>query len=101
MPNSNICPVCMGEPGSLPVPNRKVVELATKAAIALKCQISPVIKFDRKNYFYPDTPKNYQITQYDHPIGARGALELPSGQVVGITRIHIEEVCIVIARFDL
>ena len=92
IPNVNICPVCMGEPGSLPIPNMKVVELATKAALALNCTIADIIKFDRKNYFYPDTPKNYQITQYDNPIGSHGTLELPSGRNVGITRLHMEEV---------
>eukprot|EP01041_Mallomonas_annulata_P011217 gene11217-23444_t len=91
IPNTNICPVCMGEPGSLPVPNAKVLEFATKASLALNCEISNIVKFDRKNYFYPDTPKNYQITQYDLPIGRNGFLELPSGKRVGITRLHMEE----------
>jgi len=91
IPNTNICPICMGEPGSLPTPNLKVLEYATKASTALNCHISDIIKFDRKNYFYPDTPKNYQITQYDYPIGSQGYIELPSGKRVGITRLHMEE----------
>lgn len=91
LPNVNICPVCTGEPGTLPLPNRRVVELATKAAVALNCQIAPEVRYDRKNYFYPDTPKNYQITQYATPLGAGGALELPGGKTVAITRLHMEE----------
>jgi len=90
-PNVHICPVCVGEPGSLPVPNRRVVELAGKAGLALNCEIAPSTKFDRKNYFYPDTPKNYQITQYDRPIAEHGYLMLPSGKRVGIRRLHMEE----------
>ncbi|CAM9502823.1 unnamed protein product, partial [Heterosigma akashiwo] len=90
-PNTNICPVCLGEPGTLPVPNMKVVELAAKMGMALNCEIATETKFDRKNYFYPDTPKNYQITQYDYPICERGVLELPSGKKVGVTRLHMEE----------
>ena len=90
-PNTNICPVCMGEPGSLPVPNQQVVEIAAKAGMALGCTIARETKFDRKNYYYPDTPKNYQITQYDKPIGEHGKLELPNGRTVGVTRIHVEE----------
>lgn len=84
----------MGEPGSLPSPNKKVLEYAAKASVALNCKISDVVKFDRKNYFYPDTPKNYQITQFDYPIGSHGYLELPSGKRVGITRLHMEEVMV-------
>eukprot|EP00612_Vaucheria_litorea_P000981 CAMPEP_0171460906 /NCGR_PEP_ID=MMETSP0945-20130129/5585_1 /TAXON_ID=109269 /ORGANISM="Vaucheria litorea, Strain CCMP2940" /LENGTH=506 /DNA_ID=CAMNT_0011987183 /DNA_START=133 /DNA_END=1653 /DNA_ORIENTATION=+ len=90
-PNSNVCPVCMGEPGALPVPNRKVIELAAKTALALNCKISDSLKWDRKNYFYPDTPKNYQITQYDNPIGSNGTVQLPFGGKVGIQRLHMEE----------
>eukprot|EP00611_Tribonema_gayanum_P022093 TRINITY_DN4372_c0_g2_i1.p1 TRINITY_DN4372_c0_g2~~TRINITY_DN4372_c0_g2_i1.p1 ORF type:complete len:596 (-),score=179.83 TRINITY_DN4372_c0_g2_i1:288-1940(-) len=90
-PNTNICPVCMGEPGSLPVPNDKVVEIAAKAGMALGCSIAQETKWDRKNYFYPDTPKNYQITQYDRPIGEHGRILLPNGREVGVTRIHMEE----------
>jgi len=91
LPNANICPVCTGEPGTLPVPNVRVVELASKAALALQCEVAAEVRYDRKNYFYPDTPKNYQITQYTHPLGGKGLLELPSGKMVAITRLHIEE----------
>ncbi|CAM9861325.1 unnamed protein product [Discosporangium mesarthrocarpum] len=90
-PNTNVCPVCLGEPGSLPVPNWRVVELAAKAGMALGCEIANETKWDRKNYYYPDTPKNYQITQYDKPIAEHGMLTLPSGTKVGITRLHMEE----------
>uniref|UniRef100_A0A0G4HLB9 Glutamyl-tRNA(Gln) amidotransferase subunit B, mitochondrial n=1 Tax=Chromera velia CCMP2878 TaxID=1169474 RepID=A0A0G4HLB9_9ALVE len=92
-PNVNVCPVCMGEPGSLPVPNLKVVEMAAKAGMALHCNIAKETKFDRKNYFYPDTPKNYQITQYDIPIASEGYIELPPplSKRVGIERLHMEE----------
>eukprot|EP00903_Cladosiphon_okamuranus_P020074 g18440.t1 len=90
-PNTNVCPVCLGEPGSLPVPNAKVVELAAKAGMALGCNIAAETKWDRKNYFYPDTPKNYQITQYDRPIAEHGEIVLPSGKKVGVTRLHMEE----------
>lgn len=83
--------MCTGEPGTLPVPNARVVELASKAAMALQCEIAHEVRYDRKNYFYPDTPKNYQITQYTHPLGAGGCLELPSGRRVSITRLHVEE----------
>src|SRR3989338_4578102 len=75
-PNSQACPVCLGLPGSLPVLNRRVLELGLRTALALHCQISPRIKFDRKNYFYPDLPKNYQISQYDLPLSHHGWLEV-------------------------
>ncbi|CBN78448.1 glutamyl-tRNA(Gln) amidotransferase, B subunit [Ectocarpus siliculosus] len=90
-PNTNVCPVCLGEPGSLPVPNARVVELSAKAGMALGCTIAAETKWDRKNYFYPDTPKNYQITQYDRPIAEHGEIVLPSGKKVGVTRLHMEE----------
>jgi len=90
-PNANVCPVCMGHPGSLPVLNEKVVEIASKCAMALNCSIAPFSKFDRKNYFYPDTPKNYQISQFDLPIAEHGFLVLSSGKQVGVTRLHMEE----------
>ncbi len=90
-PNTNICPVCIGEPGALPVPNKLMVEIAAKTGMALGCSIAELTAWDRKNYFYPDTPKNYQITQHDMPIGLGGSLKLQSGKVVGITRIHMEE----------
>ncbi len=88
--NTNICPVCLGLPGSLPVLNRRAVELAMRIGEALSCRIEPSI-FHRKNYFYPDMPKDYQISQYDAPINVDGALELPDGSRVGIVRAHIEE----------
>ncbi len=75
-PNSQICPVCMGLPGCLPVLNQKAFESAIRAALALSCRIAEFTKFDRKNYFYPDLPKNYQISQYDLPLGQDGFLEV-------------------------
>lgn len=97
-PNTNIDPVCMGLPGTLPVLNQKVLEYAVKAGLALNCQIAPYSKFDRKQYFYPDLPKNYQISQYDLPIAEHGWLEIeleedgqPVRKRIGITRLHMEE----------
>ncbi|MBD2089974.1 Asp-tRNA(Asn)/Glu-tRNA(Gln) amidotransferase subunit GatB [Microcoleus sp. FACHB-1515] len=98
-PNVNIDPVCMGLPGTLPVLNQKVLEYAVKAGLALNCQIAPYSKFDRKQYFYPDLPKNYQISQYDLPIAEHGWLEVeiedadgkPVRKRIGITRLHMEE----------
>lgn len=92
--NTNCCPVCMGYPGALPVLNKKVVEYAVKAGLALNCQISLYSKTDRKNYFYPDLPKAYQISQYDKPLCKNGRIKIElDGQEknIGITRIHIEE----------
>ena len=89
-PNINICPVCLGLPGSLPVLNRMAVEYAMRIGTALHCEIRPSI-FHRKNYFYPDMPKDYQISQYDLPINVRGWLDLPDGHRVGIERAHMEE----------
>ncbi len=89
-PNRNICPVCLGLPGSLPVLNRQVVELAIRLGEALHCTVQNSV-FHRKNYFYPDMPKDYQISQYDQPIDVGGWLELPSGARIGITRAHMEE----------
>jgi aspartyl-tRNA(Asn)/glutamyl-tRNA(Gln) amidotransferase subunit B len=89
-PNTNICPVCLGLPGSLPVLNRAAVEFAMRIGAALHCRIEPSI-FHRKNYFYPDMPKDYQISQYDRPINVDGWLELPGDRRVGIVRAHIEE----------
>ena len=91
-PNSLVCPVCTGMPGSLPVLNRRAVEHAVRAALALNCEIAPFAKFDRKNYFYPDLPKNYQISQYDLPISQGGHLdvEVDGRKVrVGIVRAHL------------
>ncbi|MGB3694624.1 MAG: Asp-tRNA(Asn)/Glu-tRNA(Gln) amidotransferase subunit GatB [Spirulinaceae cyanobacterium] len=99
-PNSNISPICLGYPGVLPVLNEKVLEYAVKAGLALNCQIAPYSKFDRKQYFYPDLPKNYQISQYDLPIAEHGWLDIelvdqqgeePIKKKIGITRLHMEE----------
>jgi aspartyl-tRNA(Asn)/glutamyl-tRNA(Gln) amidotransferase subunit B len=92
--NTHTCPVCLGMPGVLPVLNEKVVEYATRAGLALNCEIAHFSKMDRKNYFYPDLPKAYQTSQFDLPICTGGALEIEVGGVkkdIGITRIHIEE----------
>src|SRR5262245_39421831 len=93
-PNTATCTVCIGLPGALPVMNRRAFELALRAAVALNCQIAPFTKWDRKNYFYPDLPKNYQISQYDLPFSKEGWLEIttPTGpRKVGIIRAHLEE----------
>ncbi|MDB5055979.1 MAG: glutamyl-tRNA amidotransferase [Bacilli bacterium] len=93
-PNSHTCPVCLGHPGVLPVLNKQAVEYAIKAAMALNCQIATESKFDRKNYFYPDSPKAYQISQYDQPIGEHGWIDIEvNGKTkrIGITRLHLEE----------
>ena len=95
-PNTQVCPTCLGLPGSLPVMNRQAFELALRAALALDCTIAPFTKWDRKNYFYPDLPKGYQISQYDLPFSSAGALEVvdPKGAFarrVGIVRVHLEE----------
>ncbi len=94
-PNTHVCPVCMGQPGVLPVLNEVVLEKAVKAGLAMNCEIGRYSKFDRKNYFYPDLPKGYQISQFDYPIDGKGYLDidLSDGSVrrIGITRAHLEE----------
>lgn len=90
-PNTNVCPTCLALPGALPVLNRRAVELATLAALALEGTIAPRMKFDRKNYFYPDLPKAYQISQFDLPLSSGGGITLGNGRRVGLTRIHMEE----------
>eukprot|EP00921_Rhytidocystis_pertsovi_P013425 GHVQ01021686.1.p1 GENE.GHVQ01021686.1~~GHVQ01021686.1.p1 ORF type:complete len:477 (+),score=58.13 GHVQ01021686.1:113-1543(+) len=89
--NTRVCPVCIGEPGALPSPNRRMVEAAVKAALALSCNIADVVSFDRKHYFYPDSPKGYQITQHSCPIGTNGRVRLPSGLEVPVPKVQIEE----------
>ncbi|MGH2498904.1 MAG: Asp-tRNA(Asn)/Glu-tRNA(Gln) amidotransferase subunit GatB [Candidatus Limnocylindria bacterium] len=94
-PNTLVCPVCLGLPGALPVPNRRAIELAIAAGIALNCRTPEHTKFDRKNYLYPDLPKGYQISQFDLPLSVEGWLEVPAGaggtKRVGIRRAHLEE----------
>jgi aspartyl-tRNA(Asn)/glutamyl-tRNA(Gln) amidotransferase subunit B len=94
-PNTHVCPTCLGLPGSLPVLNRAAVESVIRIGLALNCSIAPWCRFARKNYFYPDMPKNFQISQYDEPIAAHGSLELQLGDgstvTVGIERAHMEE----------
>ena len=94
-PNTNVCPVCLGLPGALPVLNSKAVEFATLASLAINCEVRERSIFARKNYFYPDLPKGYQISQYDKPLAEHGFIEVPTadGQTkrIGITRLHMEE----------
>jgi aspartyl-tRNA(Asn)/glutamyl-tRNA(Gln) amidotransferase subunit B len=93
-PNTNVCPVCLGFPGALPVLNRMAVELGVRAALALGCLINETSIFARKNYFYPDLPKGYQISQYEQPLASEGSLHIDTGgrtTRVGITRVHLEE----------
>src|SRR5487761_1673499 len=93
-PNTNVCPVCLGLPGALPVLNRRAVEFATLASLALHCEVRERSVFARKNYFYPDLPKGYQISQFDKPLAEHGWIEVPTPQGtkrIGITRLHMEE----------
>src|SRR5271156_5867325 len=93
-PNTNVCPVCLGLPGALPVLNRQAVELAIEAALALNCTVNPQSIFARKNYFYPDLPKGYQISQYDRPVAEHGHVDIEVGAVrkrIGVTRVHMED----------
>src|ERR1700744_2592927 len=104
-PNKNTCPVCLGYPGALPVMNEEALKMTALTGLMLGCEIAEICKFDRKNYFYPDMPKNYQISQWDQPICLRGGVPLHElaypkdaqknivnpGKNVGLTRIHLEE----------
>ena len=94
-PNTNVCPVCLGLPGALPVLSRQAVELAISAALALHCTVNPFSRFARKNYFYPDLPKGYQISQYDQPLAEHGYLDIPTAagekKRIGVTRVHMED----------
>ncbi len=95
-PNANTCPTCLALPGALPVLNARAVELATRAALALNCAVRPTSVFARKNYFYPDSPKGYQISQFDQPLAVEGHVEIGrradgSPVRIGVTRVHMEE----------
>src|SRR5206468_1999663 len=93
-PNTNVCPTCLGLPGALPVLSREAVELAMKGAMALNCHIRPLSRFARKNYFYPDLPKGYQISQYDEPLAEHGWVDIAVDGLrkrVGVTRVHMED----------
>jgi aspartyl-tRNA(Asn)/glutamyl-tRNA(Gln) amidotransferase subunit B len=93
-PNTNICPVCLGLPGALPVLNAEAVEFAVLASLALNCEVRERSIFARKNYFYPDLPKGYQISQYDKPLAEHGWIDVPTAdgsmKRIGITRLHME-----------
>lgn len=93
-PNTNVCPVCLGLPGALPVLSRQAVEMAIEAAVALNCRVNPYSRLARKNYFYPDLPKGYQISQYDQPLAEHGSVEIDVNgamKTIGVTRVHIED----------
>ena len=93
-PNKNTCPICLGMPGSLPVFNKTALELAMRACLSTNCSISPMNRFARKNYFYPDLPKGYQITQFELPLGLSGHINIQingTHKKIGLTRIHMEE----------
>ena len=92
-PNTNVCPVCLGLPGTLPVLNRRAVELAMRASLALNCTVHEHSRFARKNYFYPDLPKGYQISQFELPLATNGWIEIEHAGAkkrIGITRLHLE-----------
>src|SRR6187551_2011551 len=90
-PNTRTCPICLGHPGTLPVTNAEAVHFALMIAMAFECEIASRSIFHRKNYFYPDLPKGYQISQYDVPLASRGELSVPEGPTVRIHRVHLEE----------
>src|ERR1700744_3384442 len=93
-PNTNVCPVCLALPGALPVLSREAVELAMKGSFALNCNINAVSRFPRKNYFFSDSPKGYQISQYDKPLSEHGSVDIVVGDTpkrIGVTRIHMED----------
>src|SRR5271167_4818294 len=94
-PNTNVCPVCLGLPGALPVLNQKAVEFAVLASLALNCRVNETSIFARKNYFYPDLPKGYQISQFDKPLAEHGYIDVMTAERgkkrIGITRLHMEE----------
>src|ERR1700686_4638216 len=93
-PNTNVCPVCLGLPGALPVLNRAALELAIQASLAMHCGVNAFSRFARKNYFYPDLPKGYQISQYELPLAEHGWLEINmdgARKRIGVTRVHMED----------
>ena len=93
-PNTNVCPTCLGLPGALPVLSREAVELAIKGSLALNCTVNPVSRFARKNYFYPDSPKGYQISMFDEPLAEHGYLDIVvngAPKRIGVTRVHMED----------